>query len=130
MFARLVSIMLLLPVGTPASAADWVKIRTKAERTYYIDANSIVARGVFRDVWEKTVIDVPDSTKVSVDVGRWRYDCAKRRSTMLYSGSYLKDATSVDGAGIPSSQRIWDDVRPASVAAAALDFACSRKGVP
>jgi hypothetical protein len=124
-FGRVAATTLFLLIGTPATAANWVKFGPKAERTYYIDVGSIRVRGNFRDVWEKTVIDVTDPRRVSVDIVRWRYDCARRRSTMLYSGGYLKGGDLVDSAGIPESQRVWDDVLPTSIATAALKLACS-----
>ena len=126
MFGSVAALALLLLTGTPASAANWVKIPTKAERTYYIDASSILVRGTFRDVWEKTVIDVTDPRRVTVEITRWRYDCARRRGTMLYSASYLKGGALVDSAGVPEGQRIWDDILPNSIAAVELKIACSR----
>jgi hypothetical protein len=104
----------------------WVKVRTKGESTYDIDGSSILIHGAFRDVWEKTVNDVADPRRVTTEISRWRYDCAKRRSTMLYTAGYLKNGTMVDAGGIPEVQRIWDNVLPNTIAAANLKLACSR----
>jgi hypothetical protein len=106
--------------------ANWVQVQSKPGRTIYIDANSIRVRGDFKDVWEKTVEDVTAPERVSVSIDLWRYDCAKRRDTMLYLESYLKDGTLVNSAGIPESQREWNDTIPTSTAGRVLKIVCSR----
>ena len=116
----------LLAASPTPVAANWVKVRLLPARTIYVDTGSILVRGNSREVWEKTVENVTDPKRVSVEISRWRYDCAKRRDMMLYSEAYLKSGALVDSGGIPKSQRIWDDVRPASTAEALLKFACSR----
>jgi hypothetical protein len=112
--------------AAPAASAKWVKVKSTPARTIYVDTSSIRVGGNFSDVWEKTVENVTKPKRVSVEIDRWRYDCAKRRATLLYSESHLKSGALVDSAGIPESQRIWDDIRPTSAAAASLKFACSR----
>ena len=126
MFLRVAALALLLFVGTPAAAANWVKVRTRPAHTTYIDASSILVRGKFRDVWEKTVENVADPKRVSIEITRWRYDCARRRGMMLYSAGYLKSGTLVDNGGVPEGHRIWNDIMPTSIAEALLKLACSR----
>lgn len=128
MSAKAAAVALLLFLGTPAAAANWVKVESKPARTTYVDASSIRVRGYVREAWEKTV-ETPtgpiDPRRVLVDISRWRYDCARRRSMLLFSEGVLRDGTVVDSGGVPASQRNWDDVLPTSTAAATLRFTCS-----
>lgn len=112
--------------AAPSARAKWVEVKSTPARTIYVDTGSIHVRGDLRDVWEKTVENVTKPERVAVEIDRWRYDCRKQRATLLYAESYLKSGALADSAGIPESQRIWNDVRPASPAAALLKFACSR----
>lgn len=117
----------LLAVNPAAAAAKWVAVKSTSEETIYVDANSIRIRGPLRDVWVKFVENVTDPRRVAVGITRFRFDCTKRRMMMLYNGGYLRNGTLVDAAGIPESQRYWDDIGPAGEAVAPMKFACARK---
>lgn len=108
------------------AAANWVEVKSTPARTIYVDTGSIRVRGNFRDAWEKTVENVTAPERVSVKIYLWRYDCSTRRDMLLYSESYLRSGTLVTSAGVPESQRFWDDIIPTSAAAATLEFVCSR----
>jgi hypothetical protein len=123
------ALLSLVPISGLSAARqnpNWVKVRSTPRGTYYVDVRSIRVRGNSRDYWDKTVYDVTDPKRVSVDITRWRVDCANHRDMMLYSEAFLKSRTFAGGAGIPESQRIWENIIPTSTAAVLLKFVCSR----
>ena len=84
----------LLAASSPPATANWVKVRTEPAGATYIDANSILVRGKFREVWAKTVTNVTDPRRVSVGslvggmIARDDGTCCSILRAILRTGSY------------------------------------------
>jgi len=114
----------LLAESLPKAASKWVKIQSNPAATTYLNASSIRVRGKYKDVWEKVVWNTTDPKRSAASITLVRIDCGGRRNTILFSGAYLKNGDLVDAAGIPESQREWDEIAPKSPADEAMKFVC------
>lgn len=116
----------LLAESPPKADSKWVKIESHPAATAYLNVNAIRVRGRYRDVWEKVVWNSADPRRVASSIALWRIDCTQKRNTLLFSGSYLKNGDFINAAGIPESEREWDDIIPKSRAEEAMKIVCRR----
>lgn len=110
-----------------AEKAKWVKIKTDGPETYYLDVESVRARGKFRYTWEKSVEDVTDLNRDAVTISRNQYNCATKKSTTLYLKYFLKSGALGGSQAIPEREQVWDVDLPGSVAGAISQRVCARK---
>lgn len=117
----------LFAESLPKADSKWVKMESNSVATTYLNATYIRIKGKYRDVWQKVAWNAIDPKRAASSITLVRIDCSLRRNTIIFSGAYLKNGDLVDAAGVPESQREWDEITPKSPANTMMEFACSHK---
>jgi hypothetical protein len=120
------TLLLALLLVTGSAWAEWLKVGSSTEDTFYFDSSTIRVEGDKRKVWE--LVDYKERDKYGAFSARMRneYDC--KREVQILSAT-LHSKSMAAGKTLSNEQYTtedWSDVPPATSALTVLKIVCAK----
>jgi TonB family protein len=107
------------------SEANWQLVGHGSAGRAYLDFNSLGRQGNYRVAWVKNVFAQAMSNGTGYAVGQYRYDCAKKTSTLLRGGEFREDGAPLLIVQFPEAAQKTLPVTPNSAMEAVFNRVCT-----